>query len=117
MALSSVSSFRKPYTCRRRALGVYTKGEWVPGAWSTFTILASVQAAPAGGMQSLPEGRRHYHEFKVYSDTELFQALQGTRQDADQIFIEDDWYEVTDVNHWNNNVLPHHEITVKRIDA
>lgn len=96
--------FRRPHTVKRRLQGQYLNGKWQEGAEQTITIQASVQPLNEQEVQSLPEGRRSGKAYKVFTDTELYEADQETAgqaaRNADIIVIGGKDFEIV-------RVLPH----------
>ena len=109
-----MSSFRKPYMILREGSGSYVMGEYVPGARSTATIMASVQPVKAGqDMQALPEGRRLGDMRKIYTSTPL--QVTGTGVQPDIIVSGGYGYEIVDMDVNQSDVINHYKYTAAKV--
>lgn len=103
-------------TVRRMAGGEYssTTGLWTSQVESsTFEIECSVQPLGPRQMQALPEGRRNRQSWEIWTDTTL-NTVES--QNPDRIVIDGSDFEVYSVSPWKNDVLPHYEIVVQKMD-
>ena len=104
-----MSSFRKSLTIYRYAGKpiLQDNGKFILPEQSSIVVKASVQPLKATEMEALPEGRRNAHAVKIYSDTELLMADQGSGVQADQF----DWlgrrYEVVAADAYQCEVINH----------
>jgi hypothetical protein len=105
--------FRQSVTVKRRAVGAFVAGVWVPGAPTTTTIQASVQPASAEDIQRLPEGQRQTGAVKLYTNDSLFTA-KGT-QEADIVVTPQGDYEVSVAEVWDNGLIPHKSYLCVRV--
>lgn len=108
-----MSSFRKPYTVKRYASGQYVNGIWQDGQVTNINIKASVQPLNLDEIEYLPEGRRSSKSFKIYTDTELFPALQEKEgqqaTNPDVIVISGKDYEIIRVLPYQSGVINHYK--------
>lgn len=104
-------------TVTRTAQGHYRQGDgmWVEGAESTFTIVASVQPLRPREIELLPDERRTTEALRVYSDTPLRLAEQGSNLNADKVEIMGSNYEAYSCEPWQNNLLNHFKSIVLKI--
>ncbi len=113
--MSAFNVFRKPLTVKRPAGGSYVNGKWVEsGAPSEITIKASVQPATTEDLQSLPENRRQYGAYRVYSSTQ-FQSLEEDENNPDVVVIGGNDYEIAQVQPWQNGIVPHYKAIAVRV--
>jgi hypothetical protein len=105
-----VSSFRKPITGKRFASPTWNKGRKTEGADSPIQFTASVQPLTNKELVALPEGQRERARFKLYTSFQLLTVVRGdSGHAADQVQIESEWYEITQVGIWKNDVIPHYK--------
>jgi len=105
--------FRKPVTMLRPPAGQYVDGRWTEGAPVESSILASVQPASGQDMESLPEARRTMATYRLYTDTQLYEALENVRN-PDIVVLFGEEYEVVKVFPWRNGVLEHWKVLASR---
>lgn len=103
-----MSSFRKSIIVTRTT-GSYVDGVWTANDPTTLTIKASVQPLRLDEMQAMPEGRRSSHVVKIYSDTELYPAIQGTGQNADQFTWQSKTWEVIACDAYQMGIISHYK--------
>ena len=102
-------TFRKPYKLLQEAPGTYVNGEWVAGARSIASIDASVQPIwKQSEIDSLPEGRHLAGAVKIYVNTEINVAKDGTGVQSDVIVGPTGFaYEVISWGEFNSDVINH----------
>ena len=77
-AASLISSLSTgSYSVVRTARGTFTNGIAVPGATSTFTIVAAAYQASGRDLQRLPEERRSVATKKIITTTRLLASAQA----------------------------------------
>lgn len=114
-----MSSFRRPFTVKRRASGSYDQTTDIgffktSGEDTEFTIMASLQPVTGSDIKLLPENRREEELTKIYTDTELFGAIKGSDGNCDIVIINGDEYEVVKTLPWQNNVISHHKVFLSK---
>lgn len=114
-----MSSFRRPFIVRRRAVGEYDQTTDVgffktTAEDTTFTVKASLQPVKGNEMALLPENRRDNSLLKMYTDTELFTSEKGSSGNADIVQINGDDYEVVQCLPWLNGVINHYKVFVAK---
>lgn len=114
-----MSSFRRPFTVRRRAQGSYDQTTDVgffktSGSDTTFIIKASLQPVKGSEMALLPEDRRENALQKMYTETELLTAEKGSGGNADIVQINGDDWEVVQVLPWLNGVINNYKVFVAK---
>lgn len=110
------SVFRKPLTVRRYAAGSFSAGIFQPGQMSEGTLVASVQPTATADREVLPEGLRSRQSFNLFASNALSRGDESAGKPADRVQIGGEWYECAAVLPWQNNLLPHHQMIVVRID-
>ena len=107
------SSFRKTLT-RKTKTGPDTivDGYAVLSATTDSTFLASVQPLMPQEIEHLPEGRRNSKTYWLYTDEDLNMI---TANNADQVEIDSELYEVWKKESWQNGVIPHFKILVGKM--
>lgn len=89
-------------------------GVWSEGASVPISFKASVQPLAGDDMASLPEGRREVEAYKIYSkDFEIKTVDENGQKNPDRLELFDDgrFYEVFNVEVWQNNVISHYKAT------
>lgn len=107
--------FRKQLTAIRfEATTLSENGNFLPPISYELIFKASVQPTPAEEMQMLEEGYRTKDSFTLYTDFEL----KTTKRDflPDLVVIDGEKFEVIKVAKWQNNLIPHYEVIVIRVD-
>ena len=106
-----MSSFRKPITVTRAAVGHYDdNGDWVEESpATTLAISMSVQPLRLDEMDALPEGRRSSRAVKMYSNDELFPPEQSTGLNADMITWQGRQWEVMACDPYQMGVISHYK--------
>lgn len=89
-----------PYTVTRTAASTLLNGREVPGATSTFTIVACVQPMSGRMLEALPEGRRTTENRVIYTET-LLVAMTPTNA-PDVVTIDSEAWEVFQVQRWQH---------------
>ena len=112
--MSPFNAFRKSLKVRRIGDVEYINGKPTEDASETLCIKGSVQPANTDDMQSLPEGRRLLGVLKIYTDTKLRAAREGS-YNSDIIEIDGDDYEVAAVMPWQNGIINHYKILASRV--
>jgi len=111
-----MSSFRKPYTVNRTAPGSYVAGNWVAGAASTVSIMATIQPVSDQDLKALPEGTRSSDVVKIYTDTVLYTVEdQGTNQQPDRITWFGHVYEITSKSVRQMGVINHYRFWATKV--
>jgi hypothetical protein len=108
--------FRSPLTVKSYANGAYIDGEWQEGAETQFTIQGSVQPASGEEMQLLPEGRRKYGAYRVYTNATLKTANEDANN-PDKVVLFDREHEVVAEMNWRNNVITHNKYLCARLES
>ena len=88
------------YTVTRRAAGARattgpSRGEFIEGAATTFSMVASIQPLSGHEAQLLPEGVRDAAAFKCYTESQLQTAEQDGATQADSVSYRGQSYTVT----------------------
>ena len=114
---SVMSSFRQPLTGKRFAAPTIVKGrKTAEGTESPLSFTASVQPLSPKELNALPEGERESAKFKLYTDFALRTVVTGDAgTNPDQVQINSEWYDVTGVDVWGNNVIPHYKVIVSKL--
>lgn len=98
--------FNQNIPAMRPLQGEYIDGIWVEVPPSTFTLSASIQPTKESDVKLLPEGRRTFAKFTLYSKQEV--------KEMDQVVIRGDLYEILHTGPWQNGVINHYKsIAVK----
>lgn len=106
-----MSSFRKPIVVKRFQPGHNEQGHWIEGDTTQFAIVASVQPLKASELEVMPEGRRtNARAIKIYTNDKLMATNQKENQLADQIYWQDNFYEVVSVDEYQMGVISHYKI-------
>lgn len=105
---------RKDVLIHRTAPGAYVGGIWQEGAPSSFTIKASVHPANGKDLETLPEGKREGGAYKLITDAVLNTVVENS-QNADQLEISGERYEITQRVDWQNNVLNNHQYLATKV--
>jgi hypothetical protein len=106
--------FNKQLNAFRYGQDTLIEGDIIPGLEEQFIIQASVQPTPYEDMMVLPEGYRTTDTFTLYTSTELKTARTGYLPDV--VVINTQKFRVIKVAVWQNNIIPHYEVIVARID-
>lgn len=108
--------FKKELSAKRMTTaGVYVNGLWVDGKWQAFKFYASLQPMGPRDFQLLPEGDRFKDTRKLYTETKLLVGSVNKKQAADLVCIDGEWYQVRQVEDWNNHLnLKHYKVIVIR---
>lgn len=85
----SVDALARPATRIRAAAGTRVRGIWTPGAPSSETIRAVIQAPSAADLQQMPEGERTEALVTVWTRSDLVTADEDAGTQADTITGED----------------------------
>ncbi len=112
----SVGIFRKTLIALRKGAGSYVNFQWVDGVPEVFEIKASIQPTPAEVMLTLPEGYRTKESYTLITDANLKTASSADKSNPDVVVIENEKYQVTRVESWQNTFLNHYEIIVTKED-
>lgn len=89
-----------PYTVTRTAASTLLNGREVPGATSTFTIVACVQPMSGRMLEALPENRRTTENRVIYTETQLNTLSTTTAPDV--VTIDSEAWEVFQVQRWQH---------------
>lgn len=94
-----------PLTVRRKPVGTFVKGRYVPsGAETVFTIAnCSLQPMDPEELELLPEGFRTKQVVKIYSPEELHTGDAEAGQEADRIEYRGETFEVHSVEDWDDH--------------
>ena len=90
------------------------KGHVTRGAATDGTRTGTISAASPADIARLPEGKRTQQAFKFITDEEM--KVAAPSQLPDWIQIAGFWFEVTALSFWSNNVMPHYEYIVTKIE-
>ena len=88
------------YTITRRVAGSYVNGIYVPGATSTFTIIAAIVPATGRDLLRLPEGRRSVETRILFTTSTMLVGAQAGTNDADLVTVDGDVWEVQQSEAW-----------------
>jgi hypothetical protein len=102
----------RTFTVRRTIAGSYVKGKWVEGTSSTFTIKGTFQPGSVERMQTVLEGKRIQGAGDLITSSTLQLANPATQTSSDWVEIDGIWWEVVQVGHWKNGLIPHSEYVV-----
>lgn len=107
-------SFRiNTLTVTRFANDTMTKGRYVVGTSSTFTISASIHNVNGKDLLALPEGRREAEAKKIFT-SESLNTVGSAR--LDQVAIDGTAFEVVNkFDHTKNGVLPHYKYILSKV--
>ena len=101
------SVFNQTVRLQRPVLGEYIDGIWTEYPPIETEVQTSVQPVTPSQLQLLPEGRRLFAKFTLYSKQEL--------REQDNVYLRGAWYEILHVAPWQNKILPHYmAIAVKK---
>ena len=99
--------FRKSLTITRNTVKL-VKGVYTNLTPTTLVIIAGVQTLSTADIQALEQiGRQTKGSVKVYTNSELKIAEQGTDQKGDTFVWNGRKYEVVTKDIFDNNILPH----------
>ena len=88
-----------------------TKGKWVEGSESSFTIKASVQPLSEEELQAMPEGRRTRETYRIFCD-DVLNTVEA--QNPDEVVFGGERYEVYSAGKWQNQIINHYTYTISR---
>jgi hypothetical protein len=94
----------KSYAIVRTTSPNPVNGRKVAGVETAFPILANVQPVTAKQLMSLPNERRSEVLKRFFTSTRIYRTgelVNGVQYDADQIVINNERYEVFQVDDWN----------------
>jgi hypothetical protein len=93
--------------------GAYVGRLWVASPSGDVFIEGSVQPLSGFEAQNLNVGEDNLGKMKLFTDTELKVAEQGTENKGDMIYWLEDRWEVIALRSWQNNIIPHYEYVVE----
>ena len=99
------SSFSRAIQRRQVGAATFVKGKRTHGTPGTpFMIYGTTQPANGKEVETLEESIRSTVRYKLYSGSNL-----NTHETAmpHQIQVDNEWYDITESQLWNNNILPH----------
>lgn len=79
------------------------------GTPTALEVRASVQPSSSGDLQMLPEGRRVYKSFTLFSRNEIKEQYRLT--------IYGDPFECVHAEPWKNGLLPHYKAIFQRVQS
>lgn len=88
------------YVVSRQTRGPFTKGRYIQGSITIFTITASVQPTMGRDLDRLPEGRRTKATKTIFTTTPLQVGGQDSAMQADTISIEGVSWEIQHSEIW-----------------
>lgn len=112
--MSDFNIFRKSLIIKRYSGGAYVHGIWSESAPNELTIRGSVQPVTSEDLQRLPEARRLFKLYRVYSEEHL-KSVRENLENPDIVVISGEDYEVIDVDDWSNGIIQHYKSIVARI--
>jgi len=83
-------------------------GVMQPGTPTALEVKASVQPSSSNDLQMLPEGRRVYKSFTLYSRQEIKEQYRLT--------IYGDLYECVHAEPWKNGIIPHFKAVFQKVE-
>lgn len=99
---------------RIKTAGGYVNGEWVDGETEAISLEGSKQPLRPDEIQILPEGRREFQAYKIYTDFQLQISDKTTGINADILAINGEAFEVISVEPFQSDVVSHYKaIAVK----
>jgi hypothetical protein len=108
----SFSQFNQDITGLRFSAGTTVKGRYTAGSTTPLNFKGSVQPVTGNNIQQLPEGRKNFEAYFIYTKTELFVDNPTAQTSADEVTLFGKAFEVIKVENWQNKVIPHYKITV-----
>ena len=108
--------FRQSLVVLRNLPGSYINQVWNDGLTIPFTITASVQPLNGIEMTTLPEGYRDKAAYKLYTAS-LLNTVNPGAIDPDIILFNGDKFVVIQVQAWQNNIIPHYEVLISKLDS
>lgn len=95
-----------PVTITRKGEGHYEFGQWVDGGTTEIVIDANVQPLKMGELMLLTESDRQKEWIKIFSVSEMREAIQG-KWDADLVEWQEQTYMVMRTKNYVMGVLDH----------
>jgi len=92
-----------------------TKGTITPGTSSSFTVMGTISATSPEDIARLEEGKRTRKAFKLFTESQLKTAVAGG-QVPDRIQVGSEWYEISALVNWTNQVISHFEYVIVKIE-
>lgn len=99
------SSFSRAIQARHVGAATFIKGKRTHGTpGESFTIYGTIQPANGKEVKTLEESIRSTVQYKLYSGSNLNTHETATPH---QIRVGNEWYDITESQLWDNNILPH----------
>jgi len=108
-------TFRRTLSIQRVSPGQYVNGIWQEGSISVVNGRYSVQPTSPDDMQRLPEGRRERVSYTLFGNPPLQTADDNAGTNADTVDINGETFEVSAVQLWENNIIPHCKAIVTKV--
>ncbi len=105
----------RTFVTKRFARSTNAKGTITPGAQTAGTVSGTLSAASPSDIARLEEGKRSRQCYKMMADSKLQIAAPGGLL-PDRVFVDPDWFEVSNENPWLNGVMPHYEYLITKIE-
>jgi hypothetical protein len=93
--------------------GAYVGRLWVADPDGDVSIEGSVQPLSGFEVQNLNIGEDNQGLMKLFTDTALKVAEQGTGTKGDVIYWLEDRWEIIKLLAWQNNIIPHYEYVIQ----
>lgn len=110
-----VKFFRRTLTVKRYSGSYDVNGLWNIQLSETFDIKGSVQPSRGHEMYRDVAGRADIGDYDIYTATKLRTSLESSEDVADVVVLNDEDYEVVEVQNWQNDVISHYRIVVKKL--
>lgn len=99
---------------KRFPVATRVKGRTVESTPVALSLTGSLQPTQGNLLKALPEGKRSYSAFTIYTETELKVADDVTGVPSDIVVIAGLDYEVSLVYPWQNGILSHYQVVCTR---
>lgn len=100
--------FPRPTSVYKATGGVRTKGKWVPGTYTLYTVMGRARYFTAFEVSNLPDGKVNTGHIKFFSNDRLNAAVDGDDSIGDIIVYDGKYFEVIQETHTPMGLINHY---------